>query len=96
MENETISALRIDLHQCDTKPAEILRPYLPKNAIRHAWIPQTLGEQIWAMYEFESKEAREEWESTLPEQISNWLARDLIDNALGYGWHSRNVNGFYS
>jgi len=96
MEHETISALRVDLYECDTRPAETLKPHVPVSATRHAWIPQTMGDQIWVLYEFNTKEERETWENSLPEQISNWLDRKLISNALSYGWHSRDVNGFCS
>lgn len=96
MDHETISALRVDLYDCETAPRDILRPLLPKNATQHAWIPQTLGYQIWVLYEFATKQDRETWEAALPAKVASWLDRKLIHNALTYGWHVRDVNGFYS
>ena len=91
---ENISALRVRLYDCEERPADILRPHLPKEFKRRAWIPQTLGDQIWMMYEFETKEQREVWEKTLPESIAKWIDRDLIQQVLSYGWNVRDMNGF--
>lgn len=93
--DECISALRVDLYNCEGRPSYILSPFLPKKYKNKAWIPQTMGDQIWVLYEFYTIEDRLEWESTLPERIKNWLDRKLIKSALIYGWHIRNVNGFY-
>lgn len=95
MAYETISALRVDLYECKTSPSEILQPLVPKNAINHAWIPQTMGAQVWVLYEFRTVQDRKSWEATLPGKVGRWLDRNLISNALTYGWHARNVNGFY-
>lgn len=95
MQRGTISALRMNLYQCDPhSPSEILKPHVPTNYTQCAWIPQSLGDQVWVMYNFKNKKARKAWEASLPEQISNWLDRKLITVALVYGWHIRNYNGF--
>lgn len=93
-----ISALRVDLYGCNSESAASqLKPYAPDTPdFAHlAWIPQTLGDQIWVLFEFFSEEDRITWESTLPEHIRKWLDRNLIKHALPYGWHVRNMNGFY-
>ena len=93
--NERISALRVQLQDCDQEtPAGILRPHLPVDYTQRSWIPQTAAEQIWVMFEFVDQEEREKWEGSLPDNIRKWLDRDLIENALTYGWFTRNINGF--
>lgn len=93
--NNEISALRIDLWDCEGKtPAEIVFPHIPENTVNKAWIPQTMGEQIWCLFEFKNEEERIEWESSLPPLIKKWLDRNLITHALSYGWHIRDINGF--
>ena len=92
---DNISALRIELYECRLEtPAGILRPYLPVNYTNRAWIPQTVAEQIWALFEFEDQEEREKWEGSLPGNIRKWLDRGLINDALTYGWYTRDLNGF--
>jgi len=96
MTKESVSALRVDMYDCIKEtPAIILKPFTPENSINKAWIPQTMGDQIWVLYEFKTKKDREEWENMLPENISKWLDRGLIEVAQDYGWHIRNANGFY-
>ena len=92
--SDNISALRIDLYDFTERPAEVIKPYWPIHVARYAWIPQTLGDQVWVMFDFNTEEKRKEWEESLPDEIKNCLDRDLIDLALGYGWNSRNANGF--
>lgn len=94
MEHDTISALRIDLYACTGRPSTILRPYEPKEFKNHAWIPQTIGDQIWVLYEFETTEQRVAWEISLPQEIAMYLDRGLIEYALPYGWSVRDPNGF--
>lgn len=93
--NENISALRVDLYCCEEQPAKILQPFIPNNYKYRSWIPQTMGDQIWVMYEFHNELDRLEWEKTLPENIEKWLDRELIESALEFGWHIRDQNGFY-
>ena len=95
--HEKISALRVDLWDCnDESAAAQLKPYAPDTPdFAHlAWIPQTLGDQIWVMFEFFSEEDRIAFEKRLPKHISKWLDRDLIKHALEYGWNVRDMNGF--
>lgn len=93
LEYENISALRVKLYDLKEKPSTILVPYEPKKYVNHAWIPQTMGDQIWVLWEFSTKEERQEWESTLPENISKWLDRTVIKYAINFGWHVRDLNG---
>ena len=75
-------------------PSEILKLYLPTKYKNHAWIPQTIGEQIWIVYEFETIYDRLTWENSLPQSIANFLDRNLIKEALKYGWGVLDLNGF--
>jgi hypothetical protein len=90
-ERETISALRIDLYDCTEPPAKIVRREMPSNAVRRAWIPQTVGDQVWLLYEFANVEDRLAWESGLSPLMSKWLDRELIKHALPFGWHVRDA-----
>lgn len=89
-----ISALRVDLYDCDGPPAEIIRVYAPVRYCRRAWIPQSIADQIWVLYEFESEEERVRWECGLDGIMKKWLDRGLIKHALPYGWAVRDINGF--
>jgi hypothetical protein len=53
-------------------------------ALCRAWVPQTLGEQIWVVYEFPSEAERVAWEQGLPPLLAKMLDRDLIPRALGW------------
>lgn len=83
--NDNISALRIHMQECYEAPRLILAPHKPHMAISEAWIPQTMGEQIWAIYTFTNSQDRIDWELSLPQHISKWLDRKLIPHALKFG-----------
>lgn len=86
---DTISALRINLWDTTSPyqhPGTLINSVAPTNALRHAWIPQTIMDQIWALYEFASVEDREAWERGLPDGVSRWLDRRLVTAADKYGW----------
>lgn len=90
-----IAALRVDLYECTGKPPrDYLRPVVPEKAVRSAWIPQTMGDQIWVLYEFKSEAERLAWEAALPADVSRWLDRRLLPHAMEYGWQTRDANGF--
>jgi hypothetical protein len=93
-QHETISALRVDLYECDELPADIVHREKPINAIRRKWIPHTMGDQIWVLYDFETLADREAWEATLSPRMRGWLDRELIPHALPFGWHTLDINGF--
>ena len=94
-DDECISALRLELADfTQLTPAEVMRFHRPVNAMRRAWIPQTLGEQIWCLFEFPSVDERIWWEQRLPEEIRNSLDRSLIELARPFGWEVRDMNGF--
>lgn len=91
----TVACLRVDLYDCgDRAPRDILSPIYPDNLKRRAWIPQTLGDQIWVLYDFNSVEERVAWEEKLPDQVRKWLDRNLIPHAVTFGWEVRDFNGF--
>lgn len=91
---DTISALRVHLFDCETSPGEAIKKVMPQKYERRAWIPQTMGDQVWVLFDFETQGAREEWEASLPPEVKRWLDRDLIEYALPYGWLIRDANGF--
>jgi hypothetical protein len=98
MSYESISCLRINIFDeiipDNLSPWVFIRPYYPTTYINYAWIPQTIGYQIWILFEFKTKEDREIWENNLPSIIAKRLDRNLIPYALNFGWGSRNINGF--
>lgn len=94
LKHDTISALRIHLHDCDVSPGQIIKRAMPQEYEQRAWIPQTMGDQIWALFDFKTRDAREKWEASLPQEIKGWLDRELIEHALPYGWQIRDINGF--
>lgn len=92
---DLISALRVDIYDCHLeRPATIISREKPKNFVQYAWIPQTICDQIWVLYQFETVEERLSWESSLSPLLKKWLDRKLIDYALSYGWQSRDENGW--
>lgn len=94
MDHDNISALRIGIYDCGKPPRDYINPIDPSNAISRAWIPQTMGNQIWVMWKFNTKEEREIFEAGLPPDVSRWIDRDVINHAMRYGWSVRDVNGF--
>ena len=90
----SISALRLKCFDFERSPAKTLAPYTPDNAKQSAWIPQTLGDQVWVLFEFATQEDRETWERSLPPELAECLDRELIEHALPYGWNVRDANGF--
>jgi hypothetical protein len=95
MSYETASAIRFDLYECKFRPADLIKPHWPQNSVREAWIPQTLGEQVWVLFDFATQADRAAWERTLPKAVSRFLDRQLIPHAVEhYGWVVRDPNGF--
>ena len=86
MNYEKISALRVYLYDCEERPSDIINREKPSDIIRSAWIPQTVADQIWILYEFKTEDDRLKWENGLSLQIAKWLDRDLIPRALRFGW----------
>ena len=93
---ETVSALRVDLYDLvdDKHPADVLNEFRPTDLVQEAWIPQTLGDQIWIAYQFRSVEERLAWEAQLNESIKRWLAPELVDPILEIGMKIFDFNGF--
>ena len=91
-----ISALRVCLLGLEENEhaGAIIHDTKPSNATRSAWIPQTIADQIWVMYEFPTMEDRLEWEATLPPRVAKWLDRKVIPYSLEFGWHTRDANGW--
>ncbi|MNF22301.1 hypothetical protein D3C87_1437240 [compost metagenome] len=86
IEDPAIKALRIDLYECTERPALILKPFEPKNAIEYAWIPQTIGDQIWVVYRFSNAADAEAWATSLPTQLAGWLDDKVKGAAQKYGF----------
>jgi len=86
IEDPAIKALRIDLYECTERPALILKPFEPKNAIEYAWIPQTIGDQIWVVYRFANAADAEAWTASLPTQLAGWLDDKVKGAAQKYGF----------
>jgi hypothetical protein len=85
-----ISALRIDLKECDAQQlAAILQAEAPGALLRRAWLPVPVQEQVWVLYEFPDVASRRAWESRISDRIRSWLDRDLIAPALRHGWPTR-------
>lgn len=79
-----VSALRIDLYECDRRPAEIMAEVRPRQRVTYAWIPQTIADQIWVLYGFPDRESRAAWEASLPPEVARWLSPDLFEIAIRY------------
>ncbi len=90
-----ISALRIDMYDIEKPARDFIAPIEPQNAIARAWIPQSLGDQIWVMWKFKTQQEREQFEAGLPSEVARWIDRGVIKFAIGFGWHTRDFNGFY-
>jgi hypothetical protein len=92
----TISALRVCLLGLEPgeHAAKIIGEIKPAKATRRAWIPQTIADQIWVLYEFASEADRLEWEATLPPRVAKWLDRKVIPWGLEFGWQTRDANGW--
>jgi hypothetical protein len=92
--NETISALRVPLMECDERPWVIIDREWPKNFLRHSWCPQTIVDSIWVLFEFRTLGDRVAWERSLSATLRGWLDRRVIEPALAFGWVVRDENGF--
>lgn len=66
------------------KPGEILAEVRPEECVSRAWIPQTLGEQVWVLYEFPDLQTKAAWEATLPPTIAKWIHPEHFDYAKKY------------
>lgn len=91
---ENFAAMRISVYEDPAPIKKLELGHRPADLVNFSWIPQTLGDQIWVVYEFASKDARESWEASIPETLRNLLDRNLIQHALPFGWGSRDENGF--
>jgi len=88
---DNISALRIGQ---EFLPDAVRKIPKPSNALRDAWIPQTVTDQVWIMFEFANVNERLAWEQRLPEPFKACLYRKIIPEALKFGWATRDANGF--
>lgn len=80
-----MAALRVSLFDCTKAPQEYLQAVEPKNALRRAWIPQTMADQVWVIYEFASEHERVDWERSLPPDVARWLDRKILAHTKKYG-----------
>lgn len=78
---ENIVMFRLDMFQCD--PQEISKKLLPKNIISYAWIPQTMGDQVWFWLEFKNELDKNEY--------LQWLETANIQGSSSQ-WDSINTN----
>ncbi len=91
-ELDNVSALRIELGR--EPPGQLVKAEWPKKFTRRAWVPQTMGDQVWCFFEFETKEERKAWEKGLSDKLRPFLDRDIIPYIRRFGWHIRDMNGF--
>ncbi len=90
MKIESTATLRFNLYELgDIKmsPQDVLKEIRPTNHINYAWIPQTLGDQIWVWYEFNTSEEKEEFLENLPikyKDIEGFIATCFTQKDLDY------------
>lgn len=72
------------MYDCGKSPRDYIRPIEPQNAIAKVWIPQTMADQIWVVWKFNTKEERDIFEASLPPNVSRWIDRSVIKHALCY------------
>jgi len=46
----------------------------PKKYKEYQFVPQTLGDQVWLWFEFDTKEEKEIYVATLPEKFKKFLS----------------------
>ncbi len=91
-ENTAFLRLQIwNLQDIGTTPQEIAKEIHPANYLNRLWIPQTLGDQIWLWYEFESREEKDNFLAGLPQKykdLKGFVAFDFnerdLDHWTGY------------
>ena len=60
MKKENIVGFRISMWDVGN-PQELWGKLKPRNCIDSAWIPQTIGDQIWMWFEFKNKSDKDEY-----------------------------------
>lgn len=50
---------------------------MAQNCFRKAWVPQTLGDQVWIFYEFKSWEQKDGWVKNLPVELLKMIEGDV-------------------
>ena len=81
---ELFSCLRVYLYDCDERPALILERVKSKNGKQIQWIPQTICDQVWVIYQFQTEKDKLDWEKLLPKQVSNWIDKNLLSISKKY------------
>lgn len=78
MKAERSAMVRFDLRDYDNKPhPRTFWLAIAPTATRAEWVPQTMGEQIWGLYEFADTAVRNAFmESLAPDLKPNATARD--------------------
>lgn len=98
---EKTSCLRISLRDCSllgNSPRNLFGSnglYTPVNKTNMAWVPQTMGEQVWVYFEFASVGEKDKWETSLSDKHKLFLDEILFKWLPDFGWHKRDANGFY-
>ena|SRR5687767_15681600 len=82
MSHDSVSALRVRLHQCADRPATIVGREKPETALRTAWTYQSSADEIWILYEFANVSDRISWEASLSPKLTSYLSRSIIPRAL--------------
>jgi hypothetical protein len=63
---------RIDV--CERPTEEEFKKIWPLKFKKYQFVPQTVGDQIWMWFEFESKEARDTYVALLPEKFKGFIS----------------------
>jgi hypothetical protein len=64
MKKELMVGFRLDMYEV-SNPQLLAKKLRPENCKRSIWIPQTMGDQIWLWFEFETQEEKEKYISQL-------------------------------
>lgn len=90
MKIEFTATLCFNLYELDdikTTPQKVYREICPNNYINRAWIPQTMGDQVWVWFEFNTIKEKEEFLNNLPAKYKNikgFIATNFTQADLNY------------
>ena len=51
----------------------------PNASLRYAWIPQTLGEQVWIFWEFSNPQEKQDFIDSIPRKFKNFQLSENFD-----------------
>jgi len=90
MKYECTATLRFHLWELDDinmTPRKVHKEIHPDNCIKYVWIPQTMGDQVWVWYEFETIKEKEVFLKNLPAKYRNiegLIATNFTQEDLDY------------